>query len=283
MMGIVKRGASATRVSRDVEVRDVADLALAPPRAALAVSIDGTVYLLPAAVTLADRSDPGSSTRLIGVPEDAPDLAGRDVVLVVDDGPQWFRLRALIIRGTAIPAGNRCYRVEPRRVVAWDYGSLQEVPAGEAPSPPPKSRAAPSAEPTQPSMRSAAMAAALRASRVMVLATRSAKGTVFAVPLWFVVHRGTIYATTSASSWTVRNVDACHRSPCCWAVNVVPARTDYWYGVVPRLCSAGRRRSCSPGARCATTSPQGSPPQSCDISTYGDGGRATTPRGGRRI
>jgi hypothetical protein len=43
----------------------------------------------------------------------------------------------------------------------------------------------------------------------MVLATRSSKGTVFAVPLWFVVHRSTIYATTSASSWTVRNVDAC--------------------------------------------------------------------------
>ncbi len=53
------------------------------------------------------------------------------------------------------------------------------------------------------------MAAALRASRVMVLATRSAKGTVFAVPLWFVVHRGRIYAATAASSWTVRNVYAC--------------------------------------------------------------------------
>jgi hypothetical protein len=59
MMGIVKRGASATRVSRDVEARNVADLALAPPRAALAASIDGSLYLLPAVVTLADRSDPG--------------------------------------------------------------------------------------------------------------------------------------------------------------------------------------------------------------------------------
>ena len=62
----MKRGASATRVSRDVEARDVVDLALAPPRAALAASIDGTVYLLPAAVTLSDGSDPGSSTRLVG-------------------------------------------------------------------------------------------------------------------------------------------------------------------------------------------------------------------------
>jgi len=40
----------------------------------------------------------------------------------------------------------------------------------------------------------------------MILATRSRKGTPFAVPLWFVVHDGRIYAATAASSWTVRNV-----------------------------------------------------------------------------
>ena len=208
-MGVVKRETSATRVSRDVEARDVADLALAPLRAALAASIDGTIHLQPVTVTLADRSDPGSSTRLVELPEGTPDLAGRDVILVVDDA-QWFRLRALTIRGNAVPAGNGCYRVEPRRVVAWDYGALREIPAAEALSPrQPISRWAPSAEPARLAIRSAAMAATLRVSRVMVLATRSAKGTAFAVPLWFVFHRGRIYATTAASSWTVRNVDAC--------------------------------------------------------------------------
>jgi hypothetical protein len=43
----------------------------------------------------------------------------------------------------------------------------------------------------------------------MILATRSAEGMAFAVPLWFVVDRGYLHATTSASSWTVRNVSAC--------------------------------------------------------------------------
>jgi len=130
------------------------------------------------------------------------------VVLVVDDGPQWFRLRALTIRGTAVPPGKGCYRVEPRRVVAWDYGALREVPtASTAPSPPQPESRAPCAEPAALPIRSAAMTERC-ASRVMVLATRSAKGTVYAVPLWFVVRGGRIYAATAASSWTVRNVDA---------------------------------------------------------------------------
>ena len=42
----------------------------------------------------------------------------------------------------------------------------------------------------------------------MILASRSQKGTPFAVPLWFVPHCGRMYAATSASSWTVRNVAA---------------------------------------------------------------------------
>jgi hypothetical protein len=42
----------------------------------------------------------------------------------------------------------------------------------------------------------------------MILATRWGRGTPFAVPLWFVPVRGRIWATTAASSWTVRNVVA---------------------------------------------------------------------------
>jgi hypothetical protein len=45
----------------------------------------------------------------------------------------------------------------------------------------------------------------------MILASCSEKGTPFAVPLWFVTHRGRIYTTTSAASWTVRNVIASPR------------------------------------------------------------------------
>ena len=156
----MKRDASTTRISRDVEAEHVADLALAPPRAALAASIDGTIHLLPATVTLADPSDPRSSARLVQLPADAPDLTGRDIVLVTDDGPQWFRLRALTIRGLAEPAGNQRYHVEPRRVVAWDYGSLREAPAAGAPSPPsPTVPLAPSENPAPLPVSSAAMAA----------------------------------------------------------------------------------------------------------------------------
>ncbi|MGE5693906.1 MAG: pyridoxamine 5'-phosphate oxidase family protein [Candidatus Sericytochromatia bacterium] len=60
-----------------------------------------------------------------------------------------------------------------------------------------------------PPLQSVELEAALRVSRVMVLASRSRKGTPFAVPLWFVVHHGRIYAGTSISSWTVRNVANC--------------------------------------------------------------------------
>lgn len=42
----------------------------------------------------------------------------------------------------------------------------------------------------------------------MYLATRSAKGMPFVTPLWFVPHRGLIWATTAASSWAARNVTA---------------------------------------------------------------------------
>lgn len=46
----------------------------------------------------------------------------------------------------------------------------------------------------------------LSAARVMILATRSATGTPFVTPLWFVPHRGLIWATTAATSWVVRNL-----------------------------------------------------------------------------
>jgi hypothetical protein len=219
----VKRDTSTTRISRDVEPEHIADLALAPPRAAMAANINGTIHLLPATVTLADPSDPRSSTRLVHLPADAPDLTGRDIVLVTDDGPQWFLLRALIIRGLAVPAGNQRYHVEPRRVVAWDYGSVREVPAG-APSPPPATvPVTPSANPAPLPMSSAAMAAQLRATRVMVLATRSAKG-------WCSPCRcGSWSTATGSTPRPVRRHGPCatlmlaQRWPCYSVVNVVPA------------------------------------------------------------
>lgn len=196
-------------ITRDVEASAVADLALSPPRAALAVTVDGEILVLPVSVTLEEPADPASSPRIVQVPEGNPDLADRNVVVIADDGPQWFRLRSLTVRGMAKALGHWTYRVMPKRIVAWDYGSLREVPTTSEPPIPLQASFSVAGEKddVQP-FRSPNLEAALGRSRVMILASRSHNGTPFAVPLWFVPHHGRIYATTSASSWTVRNVVA---------------------------------------------------------------------------
>jgi hypothetical protein len=197
-------------ITRDVEASVVADLALSPPRAALATFGDDEILVLPVSVTLEEPADPATSPRIVRMAEGGPDVAGRNVVVVADDGPQWFRLRSLTVRGIAEALGHRTYRVVPKRTVAWDYGSLREVPSSPGTA---------QSQPTLLSLvddgvrpfESPKLAMALRSSRVMILASRSQKGTPFAVPLWFVTHRGRIHTTTSASSWTVRNVVASPR------------------------------------------------------------------------
>ncbi|MGB9303038.1 MAG: pyridoxamine 5'-phosphate oxidase family protein, partial [Mycobacterium sp.] len=197
-------------ISRDVDASAVADLALTPPRAALTATVDDEILVVPVSVTLEAPADPASSPRIVQVPEGSPDLAGRYVVVIADDGPQWFRLRSLNVRGMAKAIGEATYRVVPKRIVAWDYGSLREVPIPQGTSAPWQASflVTDEKDDVHP-FRSPNLEAAVRRSRVMILASRSQKGTPFAVPLWFVPHHGRIYAATSASSWTVRNVAAC--------------------------------------------------------------------------
>jgi len=196
-------------ITRDVEAIAVADLLLAPPRAALAATVDNEIHVLPISLTVEEPADPTSSPLMLQLPTGTPDLANRHVVVIVDDGPQWFRLRSLIVRGTAIAIGDRSYRLLPKRVVAWDYGSLREVPTPPGTSAPRQASFSVTDEKDDVHpFRSPNLEAAVRRSRVMILASRSHNGTPFAVPLWFVPHHGRIYATTSASSWTVRNVVA---------------------------------------------------------------------------
>ena len=184
----------------------MADLALAPPRAALAATLDNEIHLLP--ISLNAKGDPASSLRMVEVPRDTPGLADRNVVAIADDGPEWFRLRSLTVRGTATAMGGRSYALTPKRLVAWDYGSLRNVPTPpHASTPRQPAFSGPDDNDVRP-FRSRNLQRALSASRVMILATRSGSGMAFAVPLWFVPHQGRIYATTAASSWTVRNVAA---------------------------------------------------------------------------
>jgi Pyridoxamine 5'-phosphate oxidase len=199
-------------ITRDVEASAVGDLALSPPRAALAVTADDEILVLPVSVNLEEPADAASSPRIVRVPEATPDLADRNVVVIADDGPQWFRLRSLTVRGIAKATGDRTYRVVPKRIVAWDYGSLRSVPTPPVTLAPRRpSFSAVDDKDDINSFESPSLEAAVRSSRVMILASLSLNGTPFAVPLWFVRHQGRLYATTSASSWTVRNVAACPR------------------------------------------------------------------------
>lgn len=196
-------------ITRDVKASAVADLALTPPRAALAATVDDEILVLPVSVTVEEPADPASSPRIVQVPKGSPDLVGRNVVVIADDGPQWFRLRSLTVRGMAKLMGDCTYRVVPKRMVAWDYGSLREVSTSPGAAAPRQASfsVADEKDDVHP-FHSPNLEAAVRRSRVMIFASRSQKGTPFAVPVWLVPHHGRIYATTSASSWTILNVAA---------------------------------------------------------------------------
>jgi hypothetical protein len=116
-------------VTRDVGPADVADLVDHAPRAHLAHVEGGRPAVLPVVTQRRGQE------QLVGVPAGAPDLAGREVHVVRDDGTFWFELRALAVRGVLHPAdpgpvdeGLQWYVLDPGRTVAWDYGALREVP-----------------------------------------------------------------------------------------------------------------------------------------------------------
>lgn len=128
-MKSLERLTKTGRVTRDVAVSAVPDLLDHPPRATVAFVDGGAVDLLPA------RARCRGDTHLFGVlPDAAPDLQNCEVVLVIDDGPYWFELRGISVRGVAArvePPGDGgaerlvWYAIEPRRVLAWDYGSIR--------------------------------------------------------------------------------------------------------------------------------------------------------------
>jgi hypothetical protein len=118
------------RVTRDVDPGALRRLLDDPPRATVAfVSGDG-VELVPVRVCVRD------GMHLFGVRGDAAaELDGREVVLIVDGGAYWFHLHGFSVRGeatavaspgTAEGTGLCWYAVTPRRVLAWDYGTIRE-------------------------------------------------------------------------------------------------------------------------------------------------------------
>lgn len=122
--------ARARRVTRDVAVAAVRDLIEQPPRATVAFVERDAVDLLPALARVnGDRYSFGI------LADQAPNLDRREVVLAIDDGPYWFELRGVSVRGTARrvepPRGGGdehlvWYAITARRILAWDYGAIRE-------------------------------------------------------------------------------------------------------------------------------------------------------------
>lgn len=118
------------RVTRDVDPAAVRDLLDRPPRASVAFVDGGAAAVLPARARL-----DGDRHLFAVAAAAAPALDRREVVLVIDDGPYWFQLRGLSVRGVArcidAPAGAEgarlgWYAIEARRVLAWDYGAVRK-------------------------------------------------------------------------------------------------------------------------------------------------------------
>jgi hypothetical protein len=119
----------ARHVTRDVAPDALRNLLDRPPRATVAFVEAGAPDALPAhACVRAGR-------HLFALAATAPALEGREVVLLVDDGPYWFELRGVSVRGIAVraapPPGDDAsdlgwYAIDVRRVLAWDYGAIRE-------------------------------------------------------------------------------------------------------------------------------------------------------------
>jgi hypothetical protein len=107
------------RVVRDVSPAALRDLLERPPRAALAFIRDGEAEIVPVHA----RCEADAFAFDAAVP-----LDGQEVVLVIDDGPYWFQLRGVSVRGTARQVAPGRYALPARRVVAWDYGTIHEEP-----------------------------------------------------------------------------------------------------------------------------------------------------------
>jgi hypothetical protein len=116
-------------VTRDVDPSSLEDLRAHPPRATVAFVDRDEPIVLP--VRARYRAD----TYEFGVPADFA-FENRETVLIIDDGPYWFDLRGISVRGLArrleraepgAADALAWYAIEPRRILAWDYAAMREV------------------------------------------------------------------------------------------------------------------------------------------------------------
>lgn len=124
-------GVRATRISLNIDLVEARDLLERVPRACVAFASDeGPQAEL---VTVLFKDD----RYLVGMPSGTAShlTVHQEVVLLVDDGVQFFDLRAIYVRGHVQPPSEVenladdffWFEVEPTRTVAWDYARIREV------------------------------------------------------------------------------------------------------------------------------------------------------------
>ena len=115
------------RVTRAVHPEDLRALLEHPPRATLAFVRERRIEAIPVAF----RWDDGCY--MVGLPEDAAAPPER-VKLLVDDGPWYFDLRGVWVRGSLTPIkpptgaleSQAWFELTPEKTAAWHYGSMRE-------------------------------------------------------------------------------------------------------------------------------------------------------------
>lgn len=118
---------SAMEITRAVNPSDLAPLLNHPPRATLAFIRNGTVEALPVAFAF----DAGRYFVRLPWPEPP---TGR-VRLLVDDGPWYFDLRGVWVRGHLVPTdrppgaaeADAWFELQPEKITAWQYGRMREA------------------------------------------------------------------------------------------------------------------------------------------------------------
>ena len=116
-------------MSRDIDLVEAQDLLERVPRASLAWGNDSGPCALPIGFVWRD------GRYLVGLPAAIGLQVDQEVVLLIDEGVQFFDLRAIYLRGRVRPidtpanalADRVWFEVIPTKTVAWDYGTLHEV------------------------------------------------------------------------------------------------------------------------------------------------------------
>jgi hypothetical protein len=114
-------------VTRAVKPEDLRELLEHPPRATLAFVREGRIEAIPVAFRW------HGGRYFAGLPEGADAPAGR-VKLLVDDGPWYFDLRGVWVRGALAPCeapagapeGLSWFELTPEKTAAWHYGRMRE-------------------------------------------------------------------------------------------------------------------------------------------------------------